>query len=781
MKLSIIVPFHRGKHFLEDCFESIRDQGLTGYETILVLDHVREELSDLIDQYQDLNLRVISLDAPVTGGLRYIKEDNIDILMGLSGAAAARNAALNAAMGDYVYFLDSDDYILGGTLPHLLKEAMEQQADFVYGRKTTTWFKRKVFLASQEKQNQAELTEEQDQEEGSIQEDTPINGSLMTMHIEDELQKILRGHEPIHIRQMAEAYDKLFITRKGIRNVSVVGILFDRGFLEKNRIRFNEKCIFYPDMGFLVRTLDLSRSCSFVEEAVYVKRKHNDPIHYPSLSQLKTEDRFEEYIGVYKEARELSKDNAVLRCYIEAKLIVYFTRVYAPRLRRSGNKIWQNERFFMMQVHMKEVDQGLIKSLRGYKKRLIRALLQGKVKKVKRIVSLYLGLKKLKQMRKKWRVFAYYLYQHYFLKLPVKENWVLCESFFGKSYSDSPKYIYEYLNKNYPGKYRFIWVVNKRTKIPYHPVKVKRFSVRYAYYLARCKYDIFNVRQPEWVKKRKSNVFLETWHGTPLKKLVFDQEEVMAASPLYKAQFYKQSRVWDYLISANHFSTEAFRSAFLYDKEVLEYGYPRNDILHSAGKEEIAAKVKRRLRIPEGKKIILYAPTWRDDEYYGRGEYKFSLKLDLHLLQKELGEDYLVLLRTHYFIADSMDITGLKDFVVNVSKYDDISELYLISDLLITDYSSVFFDYANLKRPILFYTYDLDKYRDILRGFYMDIEKDVPGPLLFTDQEVVAAIRDIDRISLEYKEKYEGFYEKYCGLEDGHASEKVAKRVFSLD
>ena len=156
------------------------------------------------------------------------------------------------------------------------------------------------------------------------------------------------------------------------------------------------------------------------------------------------------------------------------------------------------------------------------------------------------------------------------------------------------------------------------------------------------------------------------------------------------------------------------------------------------------------------------------------------MKLDLRLLKKELGPDYIVLLSTHYFIADALDITGLEDFAVNVSKYDDISELYLISDLLITDYSSVFFDYANLKRPILFYTYDLDKYRDMLRGFYMDIETEVPGPLLFPNEEEAGANKENDQNTDQYRAKYEAFYDRFCGLEDGRASEKVAQRVFDL-
>ena len=106
------------------------------------------------------------------------------------------------------------------------------------------------------------------------------------------------------------------------------------------------------------------------------------------------------------------------------------------------------------------------------------------------------------------------------------------------------------------------------------------------------------------------------------------------------------------------------------------------------------------------------------------------------MLRRELSDEYVILLRTHYFIADSIDVSALEGFAYNVSKYDDISELYLISDILITDYSSVFFDYANLKRPMLFFTYDLEKYRDVLRGFYFDIEREVPGPLLFTSMKL---------------------------------------------
>ena len=357
---------------------------------------------------------------------------------------------------------------------------------------------------------------------------------------------------------------------------------------------------------------------------------------------------------------------------------------------------------------------------------------------------------------------------------------MIFETFFGKNYSDSPKYIYEYLANHNTKGYKFIWVLNNGTKPPYGATVVKRFSKEYAYYLAKCKYFVFNVRQPLWFVKREGQVFLETWHGTPLKKLVFDQEEVTSADPHYKAQFYRQRAEWDYLIAANQFSTKTFRSCFKFDNEMLEVGYPRNDLLYHPNKEKIAENLKEKLGIPKDKKTILYAPTWRDDEYYKPGQYKFQLQLNLQKMKAALGDEYVILLRMHHYVADNLDVTGVEDFAINLSKYDDITEIYLVSDLCITDYSSVFFDYANLKRPVLFYTYDIEKYRDILRGFYIDINTEVPGPLVYTTEEVIDAIQNIDQITEQYKERYEEFYDRFCSVDDGNASKRTVERVFDL-
>ena len=184
--------------------------------------------------------------------------------------------------------------------------------------------------------------------------------------------------------------------------------------------------------------------------------------------------------------------------------------------------------------------------------------------------------------------------------------------------------------------------------------------------------------------------------------------------------------------------------------------------------------------IPDGKKVILYAPTWRDDEWYGQGQYKFTLQLNLDQLRETLGDEYVVVLRTHYLIVDALNLEDYKGFAFNGSgsDFDDISLLYLISDILITDYSSVFFDYANLRRPMLFFTYDLDKYRDVLRGFYFDLEELLPGPLVFTTDEIIDTIRNLPAVMEKYKDKAEVFYEKFNGWEDGNASKKVVETIF---
>lgn len=781
MKVSIVMPFHKGLHFLEDALESLKEQTYKDFELLLVCDHIEEDINPLLKEYENnINIKVFHLD-------------------GKTGVAAARNMGLSNAEGELIYFLDSDDYLEMDALEILVNTQEMDNSDVVYGKKSWTWFSRELYLRklyNEEEEDEENDADESDTDSNSNEDDSDDNSSSdddsddsrddgednnANENLTDE-EKNLLERQNLELRQR-KAFYELVSRRKSIRSITVLHVLIKRSLIRDNNIRFNEDIIFLSDYPFLLQVLDKAELFNRNMESIYVKRNHNDSVNFPSLSQTKGSKSFGEYVTTYEYAKTLIAPDSNLRMRIDKKIVNYAVWHFAPKLKRQSKNAYVKDCFEIIHGLIKKMDKNLLKSYKGYKRRLLKAFVSGNIKRAKRIVTIRLGRKKIVRFVKNKREFPKFLYRKVFLKTTsVKDNWVFCESFFGKSYSDSPKYVYEYLQKNYPGKYRFIWVIdNKKSKIPYKHTKVKRFSIGYCYYLARCKYYIFNSRQPVWIKKREGNVFLQTWHGTPLKKLVFDLEDINSATPRYKKQTYKQSRSWDYLIAANQYSSDIFRRCFMYDKVMLETGYPRNDIMHYDNKEEITRELKEKLGIPKDKKTILYAPTWRDDEYYTKGQYKFSLKLDLNLMRERMGDEYVILLRTHYFIADSLDVTGLEDFAFNFSDYDDISELYLISDYLITDYSSVFFDYANLKRPMLFFTYDLEKYRDVLRGFYIDIEEELPGPLLFTTEEIIDAFGRIDEIEEEYKEKFDVFYEKYCSWEDGHASRKVANQVFALE
>lgn len=378
---------------------------------------------------------------------------------------------------------------------------------------------------------------------------------------------------------------------------------------------------------------------------------------------------------------------------------------------------------------------------------------------------------------------AYYFIFGLAGKLPVKKKTVIFESFAGKQYSCNPRAIYEYMKENNP-EYQLYWSVNpeytgifKEKGIPY----IKRFTLKWLFAMARAEYWVVNSRLPLWIPKPKHTTYLQTWHGTPLKRLAVDMDEVHMPgtnTEKYKKNFTMEASKWDYLISPNAYSTEIFARAFQFNKTMIESGYPRNDFLHTDNNPETVRELKEKMQLPSDKKVIIYAPTWRDDQFYKKGKYKFDLDLDLNKLREEIGGDYVIVLRMHYLVAENFDLEPYKGFAYDFSSYEDIRELYMVSDLLITDYSSVFFDFANLKRPMIFFVPDIETYRDKLRGFYFDFETEAPGPLVKTTDEVIEKVRETEATDYRLPAIFEPFYEKFCYLESGRSSEKVVKTVF---
>ena len=342
-------------------------------------------------------------------------------------------------------------------------------------------------------------------------------------------------------------------------------------------------------------------------------------------------------------------------------------------------------------------------------------------------------------------------------------------SFEGR-FSDSPRVLHAALLERFPAA-SHVWLadpVHAATFPPDVDTVVYR-SPECAAALEAADAVIANTHTDvDWDKPGRT-VYLQTWHGTPLKRIHWD---VLWAPEGRLDRLQRDVDRWDALIAPNRFSVGPLRQAFRFERDVLETGYPRNDVLLAQDRDARRAQMRRELGIAEGVTAVLYAPTWRDDVVFAGGDGAVELQLDAEAVADALGADHCLLLRLHYMLTGrlrAMDHPAVRD----VSLHPDISDLYLAADVLVTDYSSAMFDFAVTGRPLLFFTYDLAEYRDSLRGFYFDFAPEAPGPLLETTAEVIGALGDLDGVRAAYAERYVRFRERYCHLEDGHATERV--------
>lgn len=358
---------------------------------------------------------------------------------------------------------------------------------------------------------------------------------------------------------------------------------------------------------------------------------------------------------------------------------------------------------------------------------------------------------------------------------PVKEE-IYFDSFTGRQFSDSPRAIYEELRRRgvtYPAG----WLVRDgQVALPDDLTLVRHAGKPYYESLARATHIVSNSRLPQWFTRRDGQTVLQTWHGSMLKRIGFDIEKIRGKSRDYHEKLAHEVRQWDYLVSPSPWATPILRQAFRFEGEILETGYPRNDIFFAPDRHEIAERTRRALGLPADKKVIMYAPTWRDNKFYSRGKYKLDLRLDLQRAYEKLGDEYVLLVRRHPWVVDRVPQAG-HDFVYDVSTYPEIMDLFLITDVLVTDYSSLMFDFANTGRPMLFFTYDMAEYRDNLRGFYFDFEETAPGPLLSTSDDVIEAVAGVEAVAAAHAERYQAFVAQFCPLDDGKAAARVVDRA----
>ena len=424
----------------------------------------------------------------------------------------------------------------------------------------------------------------------------------------------------------------------------------------------------------------------------------------------------------------------------------------------------------------------IIKKIRKKRRKLIRRFFKSPIKK-----RLAQYSKTHPRFRKCWKKILYTKRRIYYwwrgLSVTPDEKTVVFNSFNGKTYGCSPKAVYEYmLTQDEFKDWTFIWAFKNAKKHRFleenpNTIVVKQTARVYEKKLIRAKYWITNYRVPDHVWPQKDQVYVQCWHGTPLKRLGYDletSENAIDSIADIRKKYAMDAEKFNYILSPSGFASEKFTSAWnlketKMEDKVMEIGYPRNDFLINHTQEDIRM-IKEKLEIPEDKKVILYAPTWRDNQHEAGTGFTYDLNVDFDALRQELGDEYVILFRVHYLVASKFSFDDYEGFIYNVSNYDDINHLYLIADLLITDYSSVFFDYGILKKPMLFYMYDLEDYKDSIRGFYFGIDK-LPGKIITKEEELPDAIRDsIDNFVYDDK--------TFSKREDGQASKRFVDWVF---
>lgn len=364
-------------------------------------------------------------------------------------------------------------------------------------------------------------------------------------------------------------------------------------------------------------------------------------------------------------------------------------------------------------------------------------------------------------------------------KLPMMDDVIVFESGLGRQYADSPRALYEELVRRGDTRTK-VWVYNRKlpTSDPY-TIVVKRLSPQYFWYLARAKYWVNNQNFPFYITRRKAGVYVQTWHGTPLKKMQHDLEHIEGRDAGYLDRVTQASQQWTHLVSPSPYATDAFSTAFRHHARVLEQGYPRNDSLKKHESDLWATSVRDKLDIPDDKKVLLYAPTFRDDQNIKGNSFSFELPFDLQRFAENFGRDYVLLLRMHVVVRNRLSIPDeISDVVRDVSQHDEINELFAISDALITDYSSVFFDYSILERPIIFYAYDLERYRDDLRGFYLHYGSNLPGPIVTSEQELWDTVEILNTVGPELNARTAAFAAEYAPNDDGLAAARIVDEVF---
>ncbi|MFE4513340.1 CDP-glycerol glycerophosphotransferase family protein [Kitasatospora sp. NPDC056783] len=731
--LSIVLPVHGVERYLPRCLDSILGDtpaAETRFEVIAVDDLSPDGSGAILDAYaaRDSRLRVLHLT------------EN-------QGLGGARTAALPQARGEYVWFVDSDDWVPERTVSTLLDELTQERrretpadvliTDFTHvypdgGTEPNPW--RHVLTGS-----------------------PLVEGCTLAEH-------------PALFQTVMSVWNKLF--RRDFLNS--LGVSFGRGYYE-------DISVTYPALLAAERLRYLDRPC-------YFYRRGRDGAITATASP-KHADVFAQYDAIFAfldrpEATDRpgrpvpdSLRTLVFDRTVRQALNVYDTPGLVPTELRK-------DFFRKIARHFdrhRPADYRFPGGVHGVQYRLAARGARIAYAELRRTGRLPRELKRgaravAPAVKKGVRSGARFTAYNAFRRLPLDENLAVYAAYWHRGYACSPAAIYEKAKELAP-RIRGVWVVENRAQAAALPPGVPYVIVNTPAYLkamGTAKYFVNNVNFPRTMTKRPGTVHVQTQHGTPLKAMGMDlRDHPAAAEGMDFDQLQEAVDRWDFLVSPNPHTSEHFARAFPGRYEMLDTGYPRNDRLANATSDEVRA-MRERFGLRPGTRAVLYAPTHRGS----KGGY--VPLLDVAALARELGPDFTLLVRTHYFHTGGPgDLTGTgtdSAGIVDVSGHPTVEDLYLAADALVTDYSSMMFDYAVLDRPVVIFAPDWEEYKRE-RGVYFDLFAQPPGAvtqdadglaraLLAGDPEPAARAR---------------FRAEFCVWDDGGAAERVVRRVFPVE
>ncbi|GAA2134958.1 bifunctional glycosyltransferase/CDP-glycerol:glycerophosphate glycerophosphotransferase [Kitasatospora kazusensis] len=732
--LSIVLPVHGVERFLPRCLDSLGLGSTPGpglpaappdtpgspdeVEIIAVDDLSPDGCGAILDEYAARN-----------PGLRVLH------LRRNQGLGGARTAGLAEARGRYVWFVDSDDWLPDGTLAAVTAELRREEAGPVPADVLLTDFDHSYPDGSSEPNPWRHL----------------LTGSPL-------VEGCTAAEHPALLQTVMAVWNKIF-RREFLEGLEVS---FGRGFYE-------DISVTYPALLAAGRLRYLDRSC--------YNYRRGRPGAITSTASPKHADVFAQYDAIFAflSRRGLTNQRLVFDRTVKQALTVYDTPGLVPaELRR--------EFFAQISAHFarhRPAGYSFPAGLRGVQYRLASMGSRRAYDELRRTGRLPRTLRRRARavapaVRRGVRSGARFTAYNAFRQLPLDEHLAVYAAYWHRGYACNPAAIYEKARELAP-EVRGVWVAETAAHAAKLPDGVPYVIVNTPGYLramATAKYFVNNVNFPHTMAKRPGTVHLQTQHGTPLKSMGMDLKDRPAAADGMDFDRLREAvGRWDYLVSPNPHTSEHFSRAFPGRYQLLETGYPRNDRLALAGAAESAA-VRERLGLAAGQRTVLFAPTHRE----GRGGY--VPLLDVRDLAERLGSGYTLLVRTHYFhTGGAGDLTAGEGAaaIVDVSDHPAVEDLYLAADVLVTDYSSMMFDYAVLDRPVVIFAPDWTEYRRA-RGVYFDLMASPPGAVATDLDQLAEALLAEDPAAAARA----AFRERFCPWDDGGAAERVVRQIFPV-